>query len=283
MTYQVTKSNKHDHNFISHVKNPFCEKQTKLQLAVTIIFHVIIFPLGLYRLGQIFYSHCCKRSAIPAGKQTDPSKLRNQVVNSVRATPQQKALHTAQMAEKFAIANKHTFNNHQFVTSGPNSERICRLMNISEEVTRSFSDSIAIAPEAPLTGHEVGQADKLMKISYAISHYALEDLESFTKSLSGKSDEEAFIATKYFLDRVYRCAQCYHETLAASKAKVNDGMKETWRKLYNDICLKIQKPLNDNPVLKAMSEQQEIWTRRDLSQAEGEALIQSINFGDINA
>jgi hypothetical protein len=60
-------------------------------------------------------------------------------------------------------------------------------------------------------------------------------------------------------------------------------MKETWRKLYNDICLKIQKPLNDNPVLKAMSEQQEIWTRRDLSQAEGEALIQSINFGDINA
>jgi hypothetical protein len=229
------------HNFVDHLKNPYCKQQTKLQLAVTIIFHVIIFPLGLYRLGQIFYSFCCKRSAIPVGKQPDQIPLQKQATQSVknnsnleqvvRAPKPQSVRATVQtntqvvmddpaavrQAKEFADVTlafnaKEAFEPSEFTTGGPNHEKIERLRHLYRtKFNPALKRAIKENPVNPWETKAVQKAaNEAMKISYAIAHYSLEDANSFTAKLTGSQANQTTLRKNFLKNRVLLCGKVYH-------------------------------------------------------------------------
>jgi hypothetical protein len=179
-------------------------------------------------------------------------------------------------------------------TNQPTNPEIALLTTLYFDVAfKNFKELIKQNKVNPWNNQEVIKAaDECMKIAYAISNLTLDDLKSFTDTLSSRGDNRTYVEAltrqdSYQYRTFYYCTSAYHwlrgEIAWSTDSRNNEGLrkphsiskahanafyqKETiqnsWNELYNNYCDRIRLYVNEEE-LRSTENRHFTWTQKDI-------------------
>lgn len=271
----------HSNYLFSH---PLCKEQSLLKRIANVAFHVLTLgiPLAIYHV-----IYCCY--SIISSKQ-ESENLQIIAVNSVQQNKSvkpysdlgQKALDFARKKleedSKIVPFNFNPIEKHQ-----PSDRNIALLTTLYQDLREKFNKLIA-QNKNPWSNPEVIEtADELMKIAYAVSNLTLDDLDSFTKTLSSKGHKRTYAQAltkqdSYQYHTFYFCTSIYHllrgnldsslfypkviSEAHASPFYKQGNIQNAWNELYNDYCDRVRLYVNEND-LRAADNRHLAWIKKD--------------------
>lgn len=280
----VYRCGHHNHLFSNYV----CENQYLIRKVINIFFNVL--TLGIPSLIYRIIACCFPQNRFGINYEIDRNKAVRSAQQSIPIKPYsllgQEAIDFARKKIKEHPGIKpNLFSagwNGSSTTHQPRNQEIALLTTLRWEIYQiKFKQALKNHPIDPWRCPEVIQAaDDLMKIGYAISCLALDDLKTFTKYLENKEiyrtypealreQDSYFCQVFFYTPIIYRAARfgiafkpAFEDGALAypeedvSRAHVNPfyqkgTIQNKWRALYNDYCERITYYVNKEDLNEA--------------------------------
>lgn len=279
--------------------HPLCEDQSLLKRIANVAFHVLTLgiPLAIYHIIS-----CC----YPETSSTQSNgNIQTAGINSVQQNKGIKPYSTLSQ-ETLEFARKKLQEHPKLVpqkfsagwngpdkTNQPINPEIALLTTLYWDVTfKNFENLMKQNKENPWSNQEVIQAaDECMKIAYAISNLTLDDLKSFTETLSSKGDNRTYAKAltqqdSYQYRTFYYCTNAYHwlrgeiawsknpwdeeglfqpESISKAHASAfyqKGTIQNSWNELYNNYCDRVRLYVNEKE-LQSADNRHLTWTKKD--------------------
>lgn len=286
----------------SHLfSNPLCEDQSLLKRIANVAFHVLTLgiPLAIYHIIS-----CCRPKTSSIQRN---GNLQTAGINSVQQNKSIKP-YSDLGQEALEFARKKLEEHPELApqkfsagwygsdkTNQPINPEIALLTTLYWVVAfKNFENLMKQNKENSWSNEEVIQAaDECMKIAYAISNLTLDDLKSFTETLSSKGDNRTYAQAltrqdSYQYRTFYYCTNAYHwlrGEIAWSKNPLNEDeeglfrprsisgthasafyrkgtIQNSWNELYNNYCDRVSLYVNKKE-LKSADNRHFNWTKKD--------------------
>lgn len=288
----------HSKHLFSH---PLCEDQSLLKRIAIVAFHILTLgiPLAIYHVISCCYPKTDSEhssgnlqtagvKSVQQNKSTKPySTLGRDALEFARKKLKE---HSEIKPAEFAAGLKGPSETNQ-----PVNPEIALLTTLYWDIAfKDFQDLMKQNKENPWRNQEViNAADTCMKIGYAISNLTLDDLKSFTETLSSKGEDRTYAKAltqqdSYQYRTFYYCTDAYHwfrgeiawsrnpwdndeeglfqpQTISAAHVTTfyqKGTIQNSWNKLYNNYCDRIRLYVNEEE-LQSADNRHFKWTKKD--------------------
>lgn len=281
----LTAVSKNNSTLMHLFEHPICDQQTLIRKVANVFFHIVTLciPLIIYKVVSCFMPKkpsdinlenciCCLK--VPVLNSVQSEKLRSDTLAFARQ----------KLAERQDIQPLLYECDSLDETIQPMNQEIGKLIALSNEFNWRLIGN-DVAGENPYEQRPIQEIiDTQMKIRYATSVLALEELPAFTQQHRVTTANALINSHSHLTLNFFHFSKFYHRIrgeaqLTADHLFYQDrpvspdhektfyqpkSMQNQWRLLYNDYCNRVHSNISDAKLRKATLDHHADWTQKDL-------------------